>query len=25
VKATLETMNPQYPKPSWQAGEFTIP
>jgi PPK2 family polyphosphate:nucleotide phosphotransferase len=25
VKGTLEAMDPQYPKPSWKPGEFTIP
>jgi PPK2 family polyphosphate:nucleotide phosphotransferase len=25
VKATLEKMDPQYPKPSWKPADFTIP
>ena len=25
VKGTLEAMDPQYPKPSWKPGEFTLP
>lgn len=25
VKATLEAMDPQYPKPSWKVGDFMIP
>src|SRR3954467_11894319 len=25
VRATLETMDPQYPKPTWSPGDFTVP